>query len=193
MHDHADIPSEHPTWKELIPSRTLNQVGQSGETLEQYIKRIKRKFKNIPNKVLEQWLYLHTSDPYVIQNYAWIDYTAVRFTEVLWSYEQIAQIQVFSEFRYYVEMRTKTNSLEQFMCVAEDKAYWEMYGTWRIPIIVLNTQNLSNPPRFSELNKPFQLVEGHSRLGYYKAFYRYFQQGLVQMPNLHKIFLMEVR
>jgi hypothetical protein len=160
-----------------------------GEGIEEYIQRISQSFENIPEKVLRQWLYLHTGKLDMIRNYGWIDYHKAAFAEVLWTQNQISQIQVFSKYQPYVKSRSKIQSFSDFRCVPEDKDYWICFGTWRTPIVVLKTNTIITEPRYSELNKPYQLIEGHTRLGHFNALFNYQQKYL---SELHKVYLMEI-
>jgi len=179
----------HPSWLELVPIKKAEGYKCKNEDIEEYLHRIGHGFKNIPESVLRQWLYLHTINPDMINNYGWIDYHKATFVEMLWTDEQISQIQVFSRYRPYVESRSKIEQLSDFMCIRKDKDYWAKYGTWRIPIVVLKTVSIYGKPNRSELNKPYQLIEGHSRIGYFRAFCR-FREEYIKNEKLHKIYLM---
>lgn len=190
--DKLHLSRMHQSWADMIPVRNFDHLDENDETFEAYAWRIQKSFPNIPKDVLKQWMFLHIYNPHMIDNYGWINFGKVIFSEVDWSHEQIIQIQIYSKFSPYVQERSKTETFSGFMCVQEDKEFWKNQGTWRVPIIVLKTENLSAVPKYSELKKPYQLVEGHSRLGYYLAFFRYCQKGLVKMAKAHKVFLMEV-
>ena len=55
------------------------------------------------------------------------------------------------------------------MCIHSDLEYWKMKGTWRVAPIILDARTLRNIPQHSEVVPPYQLVEGHTRLGYLLA------------------------
>ena len=175
--------SIHSSWLELTPRKN--------EEIEGYNYRIGQTYKNIPEEVLQQWLFLHTQNPDMINNYGWIDYYKAVFSEVSWTEKEISKIQVFSRYKPYVESRSNTESFSGFRCISEDKDYWVNFGTWRVPIIVLKTDTIKTKPDYCELNRPYQLIEGHTRLGYFKAFSKYNETGL-NVAKSHKIYLMEI-
>ena len=49
-------------------------------------------------------------------------------------------------------------------------SHWIEFGTWRTPIVVLNTKEIKNVPAGIEFQKPYQLIEGHTRMGWFRAF-----------------------
>lgn len=183
----------HNTWKQFKPRRNFNNaLDPSNETFFEYSQRITSIFKNIPRDVLIQWQFEHIYNFYMINNYGWIDYHKVYFSLVNWSEKELSKVQVFSGFKDYVDCRSCISDFDALPCTEEDKNYWLQFGTWRLPIIVLNTQNIINVPNYAELNCPYQLVEGHTRFGHYNAIKFFSEQGKVQVSNKHKVFLMSV-
>jgi hypothetical protein len=128
----------------------------------------------------------------MVNNYGWINYHQVTFNLVDWSEKELSEVQVFSGFKDYVDRKSYLSDFEHLSCTGEDKNYWRQFGTWRVPIIVLETENIINEPNYAQLNRPYQLIEGHTRFGNYNAIKRLSEQGKVQISNKHKIFLMSV-
>ncbi|HLP89153.1 MAG TPA: hypothetical protein VK184_11265 [Nostocaceae cyanobacterium] len=183
----------HDTWKQLKPRRNFNYfLDPNSEQPDEYSQRITSLFKNIPRDVLIQWQFEHIYDYDMINNYGWIDYHKIYFSLVDWSDKELANVQVFSGFKDYVDRRSRISDFEALPCTEEDKNYWMQFGTWRVPIIILNTQNIIHIPSYAELNRPYQLVEGHTRFGHYKSVKSLSEQGRVQIANKHKVFLMFV-
>ena len=175
--------SIHSSWLDLTPRKN--------EEIESYSQRIGQAYKNIPEEVLQQWFFLHAQNLEMINNYGWIDYHKAIFTEVYWTEAEISRIQIFSKYKPYVESRSNTENFSGFRCTPKDKEYWANLGTWRVPIVVLKTDTIKIKPDYSELNRPYQLVEGHTRLGYFQAFSKYHDNGL-KVAQSHKIYLMEI-
>jgi hypothetical protein len=98
---------------------------------------------------------------------------------------------VLPDFYWGGRMSTPT-FFDRLSCTDEDKDYWKQFGTWQVPIIVLETENLINVPNYAELNRPYQLIEEHTRFGNYNAIKCLSEQGKVQISNKHKAFLMSV-
>ena len=96
--------SVHPTWKRLGFNGTDN-LGK--EDKHQYLVRIRKDFPNIPEPVLEQWIYLHHRNSEMQKLYGWIDYSKATFELVSWTTEQILEIKSFPEFEKYVRMTPK--------------------------------------------------------------------------------------
>ncbi|MBD2244150.1 hypothetical protein [Nostoc sp. FACHB-888] len=182
----------HNTWKKLKPRRNFNYREPSDETPLEYSQRIISIFNNIPTHVLIQWQFEHIYDFDMVNNYGWINYHQVTFNVVDWSEKEFFKVQIFSGFKDYVNRRSYISNFDHLSCTDEDKDYWMQFGTWRVPIIVLETENIINVPNYAELNRPYQLVEGHTRFGNYNAIKYLSEQGKVQISNKHKVFLMSV-
>jgi hypothetical protein len=146
------------------------------EDKQQYIGRITSEFPNIPADVLDQWIYPHHFNEEIRLLYGWMDYEKVVFTLAEWGDDQIASIKVYSDFRPYVEMTTRKvrsalpDKLRSIELREEVVRSWAERGTWRTPIIVLDSKDVAGAPKGVEINRPYQLVEGHTRLGWFNAF-----------------------
>ncbi|MEH2108030.1 hypothetical protein [Nostoc sp.] len=183
----------HNTWKQLKPRLNFNyRLDPSNETPLEYSQRIISIFNNIPIDVLLQWQFEHIYDLDMVNNYGWINYHQVTFNLVYWSEKEFSKVQIFSGFKDYVDRKSHISNFEHLSCTDEDKDYWRQFGTWLVPIIVLETENMINIPSYAELNCPYQLVEGHTRFGNYNAIKCLSEQGKVQISNKHKVFLMSV-
>lgn len=162
----------HPTWMRLAPGKDEDHK----EDKQQYINRIRLEFPNIPEDILEQWIYPHHFNDEIRFLYGWMNYEQVRFSLATWTNAQIKSVKVYSDFRRYVENTTRKvltalpSKLPAIELREEVVHNWEEYGTWRTPIIVLASKDIMGVPEGVELNRPFQLVEGHTRLGWFNAF-----------------------
>jgi hypothetical protein len=121
----------------------------------------------------------------------------VDFTLAEWGNDQISAVKVYSEFRHYVEMTTRKvlsalpYKLRSIELREEVVSSWTENGTWWTPIIVLASRDIVEVPADVELNRPYQLVEGHTRFGWFNAF----RAGLdcvspYPLANTHKLWLM---
>jgi hypothetical protein len=75
------------------------------------------------------------------------------------------------------------------MCLPKDLEHWKMHSTWRVPPIILNIKSFQHLPSYAELGNHFQLIEGHTRLGYLLALE---SEGLLRATE-HKVFLLEAK
>ncbi len=179
----------HKTWLDLKPNEDIDG---NPEYFEDYYIRIKNseEYDNIPKEVFKQWIYPHHKNWKTLINYSWINYKSVEFKLVEWPYEKLIDIYVLKRFRPYTKLRGSLDNLVDFCCKDEDVLYWRDHGTWKTPPIVLDVCSLD---KFctKELHPPFQLVEGHSRLGYLCSMKRIDEKGSYKIAEKHKIYLMK--
>lgn len=154
------------SWKKLKPRRNFNQISIDDESPRDCFVRLNRMF-NIPIEVIEQWLYKHYYDQNSVNNFGWIDYAQSEFRKTQVSLEWLREkVNVVNRFRGYVESRSKLRAVGEFQCMPKDKKHWLECGTWRVPPIVLDVASYDNVPDYAQITAPFQLIEGHTRLGY---------------------------
>jgi hypothetical protein len=155
------------SWKKLIPKLNFNRFDLNDETVEAYWQRLQPRF-NIPLNVCEQWLYPLYYNQNSTNNYGWLNYDRVEFLETELSFDVISEINVINEYKFHVDEGAKCRAYDKLLCTEQDKEYWKNTNTWRIPPIILDVKSLSAEkiPEYAEINGSFQLVEGHSRLGY---------------------------
>jgi len=181
----------HPTWLELKPNE--NNDGNQ-ECFSEYYNRIcETKFElgEFPKEVYEQWIHPHHKNHKTLQNYSWINFELIEFELTAWDFDSLNKLYVIERFQPYVNQRASFNNIEDFCCIDEDIEYWKTNGTWKKPPIILDVNSLNMEfPNWSELKKPFQLVEGHSRLGYLKSMKNIESNGEFKLSEKHKIYLM---
>lgn len=182
------------SWLNLKPN--LDNDGNQEEFLE-YTLRIRKtfkEFKHIPDAVFKQWLWEHHNNYETLRNYAWIDYEEVDFVQSNWTNDQLLNINIINEFSDYVENRAKNKDTNDFVCEKEDKNSWIINGTWRVPPIVLDVSSIKEEiPTWSEIKSPYQLVEGHSRLGYLKSMINISKLGKAKVASSHSVFIMKIK
>lgn len=178
------------SWLELEPLR--DKYGNI-ECFDRYYERIKlkTKFSHIPKKVFNQWLWAHHDKEESITNYGWLDYGNIDFKLCRWENKQLKDMYVIERYRDYYQNRASYDDLNSFCCIDKDIQEWERNGTWRTPPIILDVQTLPEEiPKWSELVSPYQLVEGHSRLGYLHSMFRIDKLGKGKVAKKHQIYLM---
>jgi hypothetical protein len=78
------------------------------------------------------------------------------------------------------------------VCTEKDLGYWKTNGTWRVPPIILDVNSVSIIPAYSKISEAYQLVEGHSRLGYLLALANFCEKTKCRLADNHEIFLMRL-
>jgi len=174
------------SWRALMPRRNFNQISDSDETEFEHYSRLKPEF-NIPLDVIDQWLYPHFYNYETVKNYGWIDYRRASFKKVELKVKEIESLNVIEDYSDYVSEKSELKPFIDFMCKDEDIDYWRNIGTWRIPPIVIEARSFPNFPEKAEIRGPLQLVEGHSRLGYFKAI----KKSLQKLKSVHDIYLLK--
>ncbi|MFH6958519.1 hypothetical protein ACHRV1_14045 [Flavobacterium aquidurense] len=166
------------------------------EYFEDFYERIKLKpeFSHIPKKVFKQWLWTHHDKEESIANYGWLNYETIEFELCSWSSEKLTDIYVIEPYREYYENRASYDDLSDFCCTKRDLKQWKKEGTWNTPPIILDINSLSEAiPDWCELVAPYQLVEGHSRLGYLQSMFTIDKLGKEKGAKNHEIYLMKFR
>jgi hypothetical protein len=174
----------HETWLAMAPLKD--------EWFDDYYPRILQKasIPNFPEEVFEQWIHPHHCENNTLLNYSWIDWSNIEFELQEWEFHDLSKINVIDDFQDYVNLRGRYTNLDQFCCKPKDKSYWSEHGTWRIPPVILKVDDFKDDaPEQSELKSPFQLIEGHSRLGYLISMNRIDEQGRAVLAAHHKVFL----
>jgi hypothetical protein len=70
---------------------------------------------------------------------------------------------------------------------AVDHDHWIKKKTWRVAPVAIDVCSFTDIPEHAELNGPFQLIEGHTRLGLLKCCLK---NGKISEDSLHAIYLM---
>jgi hypothetical protein len=179
------------SWLELKPNE--DNDGNQEEFKDYYPRiKLKRDYKHIPMEDFEQWIHpLHNNNE-TLRNYSWLNYENIEFAVCEWDFEELSKVHVIEEFQDYYNNRSIFSDFDQFCCCKEDLKCWENNGTWRTPPIILDVESLkSRIPEWSEIISPYQLVEGHSRLGYLKSTKKIAELKKGKIAQKHRIFLMK--
>lgn len=180
----------HPSWKFMQPNK--NEKYEDFR-FEEYYQRVSSndKLSHIPKEVFKQWIYYHHQEGNTLRNYAWINYEEIDFEIYEWKVEQFESVSVIENFQDYYISRGSYTDFSQFCCNEEDLKNWKEKGTWRIPPIIIDIKSLKmDIPNWSELTKPYQLVEGHTRFGYLNSLKKMSELDKGKIAQKHLIYLM---
>ncbi len=159
------------SWKLLIPQRNFNQLTDADEFITEYCKRVDD-IIHVPIAVADQWLYCHYYNADTVDNYGWINYEQSIFELGMMGTEDIVNLNVIDAYQHYVLEKREADPFDSFSCISMDMQNWIQEGTWRVPPIVIDVQSFPELPAQADIKGPFQLVEGHTRLGYLLSLYR---------------------
>lgn len=155
-----------------------------------YYHRVHSLVPNVPEEVLKQWIFGLQGEYVTRRNYAWLDYDQLRFTLEAWPTAKLLSVYAVEEYRDCVHVRAACRSFEEFCCTPRDLTYWQQHGTWRVAPIVLDITSLGSLPPDKELVAPWQLVEGHNRLGYLHAAANMARAGSITLTSTHLVWVM---
>lgn len=181
----------HDSWKFMNPNEKERYEDLK---FEEYYERVisNEKLSHIPKSILEQWIYGLHYETNTLQNYAWINYENIEFNLCEWEFNNLTKVHIIKNFKDYFSNRASYKDLNQFCCIDEDLDYWRKNGTWKTPPIILDICSLTTGvPKSSELMPQYQLIEGHSRLGYLHSMKRISDLHKGKIAAKHKIYLMK--
>lgn len=174
------------SWKRLRPNRKSGQSVFENESVAAYHKRIKCEF-DIPLEVAEQWLHPHYYRIETTNNYGWINYSLVSCELCAMKATDLKNLNVITKFQLYLEDIEKQDRFEKHEFIAVDRDHWMKKKTWRIAPVAIDIQSFTDIPEYAELNGPFQLIEGHTRLGLLKCCLK---SGVISEDSLHAIYIL---
>lgn len=139
------------------------------EPIEAYLKRWPQELRNFPENVIEQWVHRH--NPQFLDEWSSLNIHEWKFECREMTTEEILGIQhLDGELEHWDYVGLK-------LMPTKDKYQWlslkmEEQGTFPEPIIVAENAGAVLHPRGREgeyMKAPFQLIEGHRRLGLLRA------------------------
>lgn len=178
------------SWLDLKPNMKMNG---NKEDLSLYLERVRKilpEYNHIPDTIFEQWIMGLHDNGYTIYNYGWIDFTKVEFELIKWDSSNFQNVKVIDEFKYFVSAKESFNDIRDFGCGKEAQESWLQKGTWLTPPIIIETKSFENIPEWSEIKGEFQLVEGHTRLGYLKSLIRQNRERNIKLASKHFLYIM---
>ena len=135
------------------------------EPWEQWRERVHGVLPQFPEEVLEQWVYRHWKG--VLCNWGWLDFQAMSFTKERWSTDDIInQIKTPHDDVVSKFSSRMNNPLFQRSWLVQNM---QDNGTWPVAPIVLQYERDLYATNGRILKAPFNLLEGHHRLGYLKS------------------------
>ena len=178
------------SWKALIPNRNFNSLDITDETELEYQQRLAPRFY-IPIEVIKQWLYPLYYNRNSINNYGWINYDNVHYIESTMNYKTLSELYVIKKYQDYVNKISQCMAYNQFTCTKQDKEYWIKFSTWKVPPIILDVQSIpvTAIPNYADIQGCWQLIEGHSRLGYLYSL----QNCKLLTQNIHKVYILKYK
>ncbi|MFE8698297.1 hypothetical protein ACFYKT_18395 [Cytobacillus sp. FJAT-53684] len=157
--------SKSNSLKPLIPkgNDTLEK-----ESFESYKGRVSSSASNIPDCVLENWIYRHYLC--VVSDYSFLNFNKMQFIK-----EHRSKEDIYLLIKSYDD--SWINNLGYQLYKRNNKSWLQDYMlknmTWPVPIIVLENKEASYlNDRGMKMGVPFHLLEGHLRLNYFREIYR---------------------
>jgi hypothetical protein len=168
----------------LKPKRNFNQYSKTDESAKQCYERLLPEF-GIPYEVIDQWIYLHYYNGNTVNNYGWIDYWNIKYEKVSLEKKSILSLNVVKKYQRFVRERSLLDPYRNIACREIDLDHWKRKNTWRVPPVVIDVASFETPPVYSDFCGSIQLVEGHSRLGFFRAMER---ENMMDR-NMHEVYL----
>jgi hypothetical protein len=153
------------------------------ESFESYKGRVSSFVSNIPDCVLENWIYRHYSC--VVSDYSFLNFNKMQITKEKWSKEDIYHL-IKSYDNSWI------NNLGYQLYKSNNKSWLQDYMlknmNWPVPIIVLENKETSySNDRGMKMGVPFHLLEGHLRLNYFREIYRTEKETLKDTHLIWKV------
>lgn len=147
------------------------------EPFEIYYQRVGHYLPNVPECPFEQWIYKQYSD---IDDYAFLDFRKMKFEKEIWSKDKI-----FNEINSYGDNHRIDSHGFQIYNNRFNGVWLKKYMienlTWPVPIIAFENHS------HEKMGKPFHLLEGHTRLNYFRAIYRKEKEKLLDNHFVWKV------
>lgn len=135
------------------------------ETWGEWRERAHDVLPQFPDEVLEQWVYRHWKA--VLCNWGWLDFQAMQFEKQWWSTEDVL-VKIHSPHQDIIKKLTRrmSNPIFQRSWLVQRM---QDQGTWPIAPIVLECSKDLFATNGRHLIAPYNLLEGHHRMGYLKG------------------------
>jgi len=162
------------TLEEVYPTTLIYQPRRDehwnrSEDVDAYVWRMKRgPLSNWPEELLREWLHRHADN---MEDYAFLDFTKLRFTLETWPLERLPSREAFRDERFCdsfqnVEERAADNPNDWLA------HYMLKEGTWNTPIVLFDNRYAGGAVGEPELKSPLHLLEGHRRLSFLQGLKR---------------------
>lgn len=149
----------------------MNWGSLSVEPFHAYISRVKSILPSWPKSAVEQWLHRHYPD--MVRDYRWLlTETDCSFELTKFSKRTVTYKIDTHKMNYVIDplggkiLSDKTHERSWL------QAFMIEYHTWPTQIIVLDNFQGRIGPHGEVYGKPYHLLEGHLRLGYFRALHK---------------------
>jgi hypothetical protein len=163
--------------------KTLRPMGElpfHREPFEQYKNRVGQLFPNIPECVLEQWVYRHY-DQFIPEYASFLNIKDISFEK-----EARQKDWIYNEIKSFDEGWIDGRGHHFYQGYSFPlKEYMLKHRTWPVPIIVIENREgkLKNSSGWP-LGEPFHLAEGHTRLNFFRENYRLEKETLKETHEI---------
>ena len=144
--------------------------------------------KQAPQDVFDQF-HKHLNNQWMIVNYGWINFNDARWKLTAMNNTTLQNLNVYSDWQRSVDGRESDEPYADFRCVDRDIQHWKDHHTWRVPPMVIDVAAFPGSPPEAEFIGPYQLIEGHNRLGYLRSLVR---AGMMPRQE-HDVYLLTSR
>lgn len=158
--------------------RPINNDTFNKEEFPLYYDRVRDYLPNVPECVFENWIHRHYTD---LDRYSFLGFDKMIFTREKWKIDKIYHDvnsfdgnPILDRWGYQLYDPYNNSWLKKYMLTNL---------TWNVPIIVLQND------RYSDMGRPYHLIEGHRRLNYFRELYRKEKHKLL---DEHEIWLVTV-
>lgn len=152
-----------------IPTPLKDEFGGVIEPVDAYIARARSALPDMPEDVIDQWLYSH---PQVIDDWDWLNLASLHFTLEEWVTSDVPALE--REKGAVHTYRCNLNRLgpcERSNRMSRLIEYFAAYHTWpRYPIMLENLEGEHVRPDRWRCREPHQLLEGHHRFAVFSLF-----------------------
>jgi len=154
------------TGNHFLPKLTPSE--RYAETAAEYCSRMATFLPNFPAEVITQWFYEHWGQ---IDEYAWLDYSTLKFTKEDWNSEKIMDSGIQKNRAVQIDHQHFEDHITH-EGIERISRHFQSRGTWPVPPVFLENlaKNIKRPDGWV-LTSPFYLLEGHHRCGLFWSFF----------------------
>lgn len=163
----SNIPSPTQAGDVYFPKRSSSD--EYLETVDEYCTRMKNVLPNFPDEVLSQWFYRHCRLD--IDDYAWLNYSTLKFNKEEWTSEKILSAGVKDNERVQINKK-QFEAGDKTLRKERIESYFTLHHTWPIaPILLHNPNDDMSLPNGCTCTSPYHLIDGNNRLGIFLSLF----------------------
>lgn len=137
------------------------------DEFKKYFSEVMPIFPNIPYEAFEEWIFPFWYD-HISLLYGNLDFKKLNFFIDEWPTSKFSLVKCYKKFNrtenleknWDIEFFYKTYGFNKKVV-----SYWKDLGTWFKPPWVLDSESFSSGMIHRDVERPFMLIEGHTRLG----------------------------